>query len=549
MKASIANLIRINLVLQWNHCAATALIEPFFLLYFQRVEAIVMQEQPNPPTSKETHVTPASNLPFLQGHAFPANPAGAQPSEPVTRTPSRRLFSHVILPLCLFVGMVAGIAWVSQYVPWRGPSKQETRPPDAKPCLAFEYDLSTWDIKDSAYIRGTKFLKNKDGEKELIDYVMEYEYMQGGSYEFAFTNVTDEEAEIGLWSRSCDCSSVDICAPSSQQMTEYLKWKAAQVDNKEAKMPDLPWQPLELQGTKGAMIPPRARGLARVTWAPRDQKKERLDIKLELWARPKGDSNPRKYTLRSLVQFVPSVRADIDAIKLAPVGARTSVSERFLCWTSTRPGAQRLVVREERDDPCFTFRVTKADDKRRIELLEKMWPTHHSLITTAWEVEVTVHEERSGKQMDMGSFSRRLNLYRDDDPEPQTGPSVVGLVSADVIVGSGLNEGKLNLGDFDVDKDTKHSFSLRTDPGVTLKYVEHFPSFLKVNLVRDAKLSTKNKDFWWLHVEVPKRTADNDFTGLLPAESSIVLSREREGSPPRRIRLQLEGTAAVRGRR
>jgi hypothetical protein len=528
-----------------------------------------MHDSPTPPTGPESHVTPATNLPLYrdQGSA-----TGPRPAAPPTGPGRGRLVSRVILPLVLFVVMVGGIAWVTQYVPWRGRPAAPSEKSEPPSYLQFDQTVSKWDAKDSPYLRGSVWLKVaqgeptaaekaafirvlppfKEGEKRPEDmdnnelkalaaqglamYVKEFETMQGGTYEFPFSNPSDQELEVGVHDLSCTCSSVEICLLDAQQ--------SAARD----------WKKLTKSETQGIVVPPRARGVTRVLWSPRERQLDKVALTVQLWSQPKGQPRARgkDAVLQTAIRIVPPVQADVPGIRFRPIEAKSSSEGSFWCWTSTRADAKKLRVLAEKDDPCFVFSVEPADEKERLALQDQLWPLSHELIKKAWRVRVTVFEERQGKQMDMGSFSRPLSLFLDDEKEPQGGPILKGLVSSEVQVGTGVgsNENKIDLGLFYMDKGyhNRDPIKLRTEPGVVLKFVEEesYPPFLKVRLSRNPKGSTARRDVWSLHIEIPSRAEGNEFSGPLPENSAIVLIREQPGSPPRRIRILVEGTAAIR---
>jgi hypothetical protein len=546
-----------------------------------------MHESPTQPTGPES-VTPAANLPRLREPAAPVSTA-AQTSAPV----KRQMFSRVVLPLFLFVAMVAGIAWVTQYIPWRGVSRKDSTVKSEPPaCIKFDNEdanrlvRAVWNLQDSPYVRGSILLKAAEGkltptEKEtflnflpevigekqrdklddaelkalaedgMSQYLREFETMQSGSYAFPFANVTNGEVEMGLKSVSCQCSGVEVCLLTPEQFEAIQKAKAGPG---EVNLPGLDWKELKENDKQGIDVPPQARGLARIAWKKREQQLERLTITVQLWSQPKGDPAARSKImgLQTSVRIVAPVEADGLEIKFRPVEARSSSTASFWCWSATRPDAKKLRVIAEKEDPNFTFQVTRADEAQRVALQDRLWGKYHTLMKTAWLVEVTAHEERNGKQMDMGAFARRLSLYLDDENEAYIGPIAKGMVSSDVQVGSGvgMTEGKIDLGVIDVRKGFhKHRsdpIKLRTDLGATLKYVpeETFPTFLKVTLTPNAKES-KSRAVWNLQIDIPGRDQGNDFTGTLPENSAIVLLRELKGSPPRRIRILVEGTAGL----
>jgi hypothetical protein len=502
------------------------------------------------------------------------------------------MFSRVILPLLLFVAMVAGIAWVTQYVPWRGSSRTSAREKvEPPPCVKFDNEDASrqvrtfWDVKDSPYLRGTLWLKavqgelteaerlalvrlipesKKEGEKKpaemtrdelkvlaepgLSQYVKESETMVSGFADFPFVNLlADLEVEVGVKFQSCACSSVEIGVLSAQQ---YEAFKKAKAENSEAPVAGVELQPVPENERQGVVISPASHGLVRVRWKPREQKQDRIVLSIHIWANPRGEPQARGKiaNLQTALRFVPPVQADVPEHKVRPIEAKGSSTVTFWCWTSTRPEAKTLRVVPEKDEANFTFRVTRADEKQRVDLQNRLWVEQHSLVAGAWRVEATVYEDRQGKQMDMGAFARRLSLYLDDEKESQAGPLVKGTVISNVAVGTGTGakEGKIELGAFDASKDFSHTVKLRTDPGVVLKYQESDLSFLNVSLSLNKKESTKYKLVWDLRVHIPKRGEDNEFTGQLPDNSAIVLIRESADGPPRRVRILVEGTASPR---
>ena len=110
------------------------------------------------------------------------------------RSPSFRsgeVFSRVVLPLVLFVAVVGGIAWVTQYLP-NGPrsprSVEET--PNAEPLLKFSTEQALFDKDDP-------------------DYGQEIETNEEGHYDFAFENISGKELELGLQFKNCGCTQVE----------------------------------------------------------------------------------------------------------------------------------------------------------------------------------------------------------------------------------------------------------------------------------------------------------------------------------------------------
>src|SRR5205823_4483483 len=124
-----------------------------------------------------------------------------------------------------------------------------------------------------------------------------------------------------------------------------------------------------------------------------------------------------------------------------------SASDALYCWSATRD--LEVEVGPGSTDPCFEVRarkLAKAEDLRKLTddlRAEGIW----TRVRSAYRIEVTVYEEKNGKQFDLGTFLRPLALVVKGDGErlfPSL-PAVRGRVQGDIKVGTFEDDGAINL--------------------------------------------------------------------------------------------------------
>src|SRR4051794_4398419 len=95
---------------------------------------------------------------FLPQRPFPVETVQA-PVSPAPRPKQRGIFARYVLPVALFIAIVAVTAWVTQFMPgWRArntSSGNVTNGPEFKapPVIQFSRVTAQWDPKDEKYVR------------------------------------------------------------------------------------------------------------------------------------------------------------------------------------------------------------------------------------------------------------------------------------------------------------------------------------------------------------------------------------------------------------
>ncbi len=424
------------------------------------------------------------------------------------------MFTRVVLPWALFMLVIGGIAWITQYLPsWRErptqPLQENLLPAKV---LEFAEPITIWE-------------RTKNGDP--TGYVKEFEAGVEGQADFLFHNVSDGVAELGLRKAGCDCARAEVYVSdrpwTGPPTLQQLRPNATLV----------PLPPGEIQSVE---VPPGAYGFVRQSWKGRKREGGRLNLSLDLWMQPKGKaalrSSAQLYTPAIIVpplQFFPN-QESLGVISDQPARAE------FWCWSTTRDEPE-LQISPKGADPCFVYHLRPLPPKERQALLQRLLKEEASTrIRSAFQVSVTVYSQKDGRQLDQGPFQRHLPLLLDGF-SLEAPPMIMGLVRGDVDILGLDNVGKVSLPNFPASAGCTHKVALLAPADVELFTVGQQPSYLEVKLLRHQPEAGGRKTRWTLEVHVPPgRTA-----GPLPEDSAVIL---RTGAtPPRFIRIPLIGNA------
>jgi hypothetical protein len=464
---------------------------------------------------------PTSNSEHITARPFPNNEA-APPR------PRQGWLSRTLLPVVLFVAIVAAIAWMVQNMPkWQGPATVGGDPPAAaggEPVLEFTNGVTaTWS-------------KNPDEVKE-------WEFGVSGYYDFPFRNVASTEAELGLLQPSCDC--VDIKAAVLPITEWYDAIKAMEKEPgtpvKYAKEPA--WQVLETN--KGSLsVPVDGRGLVRVAWSARKDPGRPLNLTPKFWSGPKGKPALRNdkitltvpITISQVVNMAPTVKLGLGTLNS---GDKTSVKLFF--WSTLRDDVQ-VEMKAVTPDPLVDVELKRVPPEEFSSFLAEMERTEQHKVQSircAYTATLTVHERKGSKEMDLGPFLRNFRTLVEGQPVDSLNFQVYGLIRSAVEVGGSEEPGKIKLRSFSVRQGTRQLISLWCDAKIDLELHEHIPAGLEVKLNKMEKESTPARAKWRLELVVPPDTLA---PGTLSEDSAIVLRMPRT-NPPRLVRIPIIGHA------
>jgi hypothetical protein len=258
-----------------------------------------------------------------------------------------------------------------------------------------------------------------------------------------------------------------------------------------------------------------------------------------LWTQAKtSGASPMSFSkLEVPVTYVSSLVVNPTQFAVEDLYPRTKRAHGFYVWSVNRADfglSAQVVERDGKPDPCFRCEVVRLtpEERNHLALAER------TRVLSGYRVRVEVSERLSDShQMDLGPFRRRVQLTSDPGLEP-TQPVVTGTVRGEVTIGNPEDNDRIALGSFRAGIGKKHKVVLTTtDQGVELLTdgIEVEPSYVKANLRRNAQKGSGGS--WELEVEVPPNSA----AGPFPPQSAVYL--KVKGSPPRRIRIPITGTA------
>ncbi len=485
---------------------------------------------------------------FLGTRRYPTDATSPPPPAPPPAPGPRRVFTRVVLPLLIFVVAIGTLAWVTQYLPSRGKGADAGAEigdgaqavASAKSVIQFPVLLAEWEPP----------VKAPDGKEIRSPYAAEFEVVSSdgrrspGHYDFEFQNDPSGPAELGVKAMTCQCSSVKVALLDAAGWQAYQKYQASKdaiTRAREDGPADIRWTDLKQSETEGVTVPAGGRGLVRLFWSGNKHEPERLRLTLTVWVQPQGKPEARAHTnLSAEAAYVKPVQFEPEELNVKVIPPRgSSHPADIVCWSSTRD----IDVRVREPDPCFAFQVL-AQDGAQCEALTREFRARGKpvRVKSAARIRVVVHEQKDGKQLDLGSFIHAVpvTVRANNEALPARQPTVRGAVLGDIQVGSLEDQNRIRLGNFSSSSGKSLTVRLRTRPGTALTYQGYTPPILKV----DAKLrkapGEEAKEWvpWELRVTVPPGVEP----GPLPEESAILLLL-RTGGTQRRVRIPLVGTA------
>ena len=453
-------------------------------------------------------------------------------------TPPRRgAIAKVALPVLLFVAIIAGVAWMTQYMPnWRG---TPVEPPIDKG------RKTRGEITEAIKFTRVRAVWEFDERGEDTGYVREYERGVEGRYYFPFQNVLDEPAELGLLGVSCDCTYMDVAvlpAAEFQRVESELRekpWADVKFE------PEPPWQKVT-RDSAGAKVPAKGVGLVRISWKGRKDSGEQLRIGLRVFSQAEGTGTAarRFETIDVAVVMANPVRSEPERQSVGVLGPGDVGKAEFHLWSPTRDReALDLAVKPRADQPLHKYELRPLDDAECKALQERLQKEKKvfTKVRAGYHLTATVHESKGGQQLDQGPFQFPPPLTLDELPIEFPTALVSGTVKGDVLIGNFEAGGKVVLKSFPSREGTRKVVPVYAPAKYALEVAEQHPSALQVKLVKNAKESAGDKMRWDLEIVVPP----NGIAGPLPEHSAIIL--RSSANPPRLIRIPVLGNATLSG--
>jgi hypothetical protein len=349
---------------------------------------------------------------------------------------------------------------------------------------------------------------------------VEAELNASGHYDFWFANDNDEDLAVGLKSKGCRCSNIEMKVMPPEWKQNFLKLAeankkatlqeqlrfAGEVDDSHLRQLEGKEKPVvvEHSGTFGK-VPAGAFGRIRVQWK-RDKGGPQV-LWAQLWT-DQPDNESARLQLKVLILEPLQTRPEWP---MGTILARDLPTKDFaiVCWSATRKSikvkADRASAHQEaKSDPFVVGQPVPMSDQEREQVAQA---TGMRRIQCAYRIPITLRavSEDGSMPFDLGPFRRWVVLTAGGDEGIDPVRTVVsGRIEGDVTVGSPNDAGMVSFGVFERQRGARRTVTLQsTLPGLELKLdPDHkVPDYLQVKLSEKAETGQGGNRTWKLHVE------------------------------------------------
>jgi len=280
-------------------------------------------------------------------------------------------------------------------------------------------------------------------------------------------------------------------------------------------------------------------GAVRVNFNAKKAPGQELRVRPRIWYQPAGVPAQRSgqgfvvpVMVRQPVNFQPQ------RVSVGVLTANGTADGKLVAWSSTREDLHLKLGSDT--DPFFQVKTQPLAKEEYASLEETLKNEKNTaIVRTAVHVIVTVHESMGGKQLDLGSFYRRMPVYLDGILNTDVqGPEIVGRVEGNLLIGGADDQGRVRFRSFDAENGGKKVVEISADEKAELKTFNHQPSWVDVTLKLDKKNPAPPKRrIWILEARVPANTpAVRSFE-----EPDAIVLQVTTGKTVRLVRIPLEG--------
>jgi hypothetical protein len=458
---------------------------------------------------------------------------------------STNTFSRYVLPVVLFVAIIAGITWMANYHSvWRRENPGPVPPPNP---VHQEYLEFSRPGKQAVGPVVRAVFEIDPAFQAQTPYFLEMEQGKKGRYYFPFRNVFGAPVDFNIEAAACDCTDAYVAIlPDAQwqKINEALDkepWAEPPFETE----PN--WQFCDgKQKDVGITIPKDGCCLLRVAWHARKAPGDTLNLDLKFWSQPSDKSLARVLTGVTLpVIVVPPIMFDPLRLSGIRLGPGDNWESQLFCMSATRkPDELHVAFRPDRDDsllevssrPLTTAETADLEDMMRKKTKQRLRIRSAVLLT------VKLHESVGKTQMDQGPFMRTVSVMLDEIPVDNNNPTITGTVKGPVDVGGEEDNGKIDLKTFPTSEAKSVVIPVYADPERKLELGDCYPrDVLQVALKalpQDPRLARTRYD---LKVTVPAGAWRG---GPLPLDARVEL---RMVGTDRRVRIPVVGIG-TRGR-
>jgi hypothetical protein len=481
------------------------------------------------------------------------------------RPESQRSVIQTVLPILILVGLVAGTTFIYTM------TNRDTATTEVTPTNVARVKLS---------FPETSFDTPKD-----------YLLHSTGHLDFWFANPQPTPVEIGLTYTNCDCTGVQLGLLSPEGMTDAAEWPQfqswvagtqtsvvglmagglpqalaraaeAELDTHQRLGEKLRWQELVMlkppRPAQTGTVPAGAAGVLRLHFEAKKEFRQTDHMKADLWTRTAGTQE----TITQGPQLVVSLRF-VRPIQFEPENIVYGVgpvegdqpsrpTAKFVCYSTT---LSQFRLKAKPDSPCLEVTCQPLSPEQRAYLEETLRGRKlDAPVTSGYVLEVTAHGRRGGAELDLGPFSRHIQLTSEDllggaDNFPEVG--ITGVVHGDVTVTAPAPEAGqqtndfIVLGTFRADRGKSITATVQAQSsGVELdtSYVRLEPADLEGTVearLVPQKTNSSDRPAWDLQVKIPA----NRLHGPLPKHTAILL--KLKGNSPRALRVPIAGVGVT----
>jgi hypothetical protein len=382
---------------------------------------------------------------------------------------------------------------------------------------------------------------------------LEQEVRQPGHHDFWFTNGNDKPVKVGLDSKNCTCSNVQL----------FLAPAGVSARPEEARMKELensltPVQLVEMDPTKEAVavVPAKGSGWVRLGWSgERNQAGTPITLRAKLWMNQK---NGLQATLDARVRFLEPLQVVLQDARDREIQAGELTEAQLphtllvTCFSGTRPKFQlktRVIGLQTvpRAEPVAVGQPVPLTAEECRTLEQHLVGDRPARVQAGYRVPVVIRGKlEDGTLVDAGPFRRRIELEVEGLVAEPITVTVAGRIQGDVIVGDQEDGGRVLLGQFDRKRGSRQFVAVRSDrAGLKLEFDrERTPAFLNANLPDQPSVSAEGRSTWRVEVEVLPNRARGTFpreNDTLYRDSAVYL--RVVGSKTQSVRIPVGGTA------
>jgi hypothetical protein len=441
---------------------------------------------------------------------------------------------RVALPLIVLVGIVFGIAYVTQYAN-KGKSGKIDEPiddnqPRAKvDPLRFNGLQAVWDPDDPVAIADVEIGKE-------------------AHYDFWFHNPNDVPVTIGLKKKSCTCAGIQIGRFTDANWSQWQKSKGTSggwtlVRDWSKLIQSVAWEALLIGESEKRSVAPqgphRRREILRVRWEAKQREEPVVQLTFEIAHEIGKQVVISEFSARYTV--VPVLTIGPQQVELGDIPQGDKRSMECFAFSTTRDEFNiELKMGPDAADaanPCFELTNPVKLSRDELVVLPKTLGSQYERLRpkSGYKFTVTVWEVRGDRQLDLGPLSRRLDVSVAGVGNALSVP-VHGIVRGEVEVLGADSRGRISLGSFKADREMTQSVTLMTrNKDYDLKIESITNSAIKASLTVEPEIEGKKR--WRLTVTIPAY----GLVGPIENTTAVVLSTRGSGS--RLLRVPISGNA------